>query len=115
MISATRQGASSFLLHILPCIIITHALTNPSLCQVSGRVTGSLELKRPVADNREEHVRPLPEVQQQHRRGDRPLLSAGGNAAGVLSLDVRVLRQRAAGARHARYFLHSEHTTYHLK
>lgn len=85
--------------------------------QVSRCVTGPLELEWPVADNREEHVRSLQEVQQQHRRRDHPLLYAGGNAAGILSLDLRVLRQRAAGAWHARYFFHCKHTTgsCHLK
>lgn len=108
MICITHRGVFSFLLHILPCIII-YALTNSSLRQVSGRVAGPLALKWPVADNREEHVRSLQEVQQQHRRRDHPLLHAGGNAARLLSLDLRVLVQRAPGARHARYFFQCEH------
>lgn len=85
--------------------VAVYAPTDSSLRQVSRRVTGPLELKWPVADNREEHVRSLQEVQQQHGRGDHPLLYAGGNAAGLLTLDVRALMQRAPGAWHARYFI----------
>lgn len=80
-----------------------HALTSSALCQVSRCVTGPLAFKRPVVDYREEHVWRLQEVQQQHRRRDRPLLYTGGNAARLLSLDIRVLMQRASGSRHTRW------------
>lgn len=93
-----------------PSLRFIFAGTNSPLRQVSGCVAGALDLKWPVADNREEHVRPLQEVQQQHGRRDHPLLYTGGNAAGLLSLDIRVLLQRTPGAWYARYFSPRKHT-----
>ncbi|TMS03286.1 Transient receptor potential cation channel subfamily M member 6 [Larimichthys crocea] len=58
---------------MMQCVQPGQTRRHAPLAEVSGRLAGPLAFKRPVADHREEHVRRLQEVQQQHRRGDRPL------------------------------------------